>query len=82
MSVDFSIPLNGIFAAGRNLEQAEGRIAETNLQHTGSSADLLSLSDFAADLIEVDRTKSALKANLNVISTHQEISHEILDIFA
>ena len=82
MSVDLSIPLNGVLAGERNLEQAAGRIAGAHLPESDAPADMLSLTDFAAELIAVDQAKTAIKANLEVISTHQEITRDILDIFA
>jgi hypothetical protein len=82
MSIDYSIPLIGIQKAERSLEQAAVRIASANLPSPDPSADSLSLSDFAAELIAVDQAKTAIKANLQVISTHGEILQEILDLFA
>jgi hypothetical protein len=82
MAVDYSIPLIGIQRAERSLEQAAVRITTANLPFPDLSADSLSLSDFAAELIAVDQAKTAMKANFQVISTHGEILREVLDLFA
>jgi hypothetical protein len=82
MSYDFSISLNGIIAAGRDLEMAARRIAGSDLPAAGMSADYFSLTDFAAQLLEIDRAKTAFKANLQVISTQRELEREALDLFA
>jgi hypothetical protein len=69
MSGDYSISLNGIFAAERNLLQSARRIA------AGSMPD-------PADVISVKQAKTEVEANLHVISAQQELDHEILDLFA
>ena len=66
MSGDYSISLNGIFSAERNLLKSARRIA---------AAD-------PADIIAIDQAKTAVKANLQVISTQQELDREVLDLFA
>jgi hypothetical protein len=82
MFVDYSIPLNGILAAERNIEQSAHRIAAANLPLDGTAEDSLTLTDFAAELIAVERNKIAVKANLQVIETQQDIERECLDLFA
>jgi hypothetical protein len=69
MSGDYSISLNGMFAAERNLLQSARRIASANMPDP-------------ADMVAVDQAKIAVKANLQVISTQQEIDREALDLFA
>lgn len=69
MSGDCSISLNGIFAAERNLMQASRRIAAENLPDP-------------ADMIAIAQAKTEVKANLQVISTQQELDRESLDLFA
>ena len=69
MSGDYSISLNGVFAAEQNLFQAARRVAAGNLPDP-------------ADMIAVDQAKIAAKVNLQVISTQQEIDREALDLFA
>jgi hypothetical protein len=69
MSGDYSISLNGMFAAERNLLQSARRIASSNMPDP-------------ADVVAVDQAKIAAKANLHVISTQQEIDRETLDLFA
>ena len=69
MSGDYSISLNGIFAAERNLLQSARRIAAADLPDP-------------AEIVAIDEAKTAMKANLQVISTHQELDREVLDLFA
>ena len=69
--MDYSISLNGIFAAQRSLEQAAQRIATPS-----------PTTDYAAESINIDQAKIAEKANLRVISVQQELEGSILDIFA
>jgi hypothetical protein len=69
MSGDYSISLNGIFAAERNLLQSARRIAASELPDP-------------AEIVATDEAKTAVKANLQVISTQQELDREVLDLFA
>jgi hypothetical protein len=69
MSGDYSISLNGIFAAEQNLLQSARRIAAANPLDP-------------ADMIAVNQAKTATEANLQVISTQQELDREVLDLFA
>jgi hypothetical protein len=82
MSADYSISLNGILTAERNLSQAAQRIATVNLPSAGAPADSLSLTDLAAELVAVDRAKITAEANLRVLSTQQGLEREALDLFA
>jgi hypothetical protein len=82
MFVDYSIPLNGILAAVQDFNQAAGRIASANLRTSDGADDSVYISDFAEDLISIQRSKTACEANLKVISTQQELEHEVLDLFA
>ena len=82
MSGTYAIPLNGIQAAERSFAQAAHKIAVANLPSSGEPADYLSLSDLAAELIAVEVAKTAVKANLKVISMQQELEREALDLFA
>ena len=69
MSGDYSISLNGIFAAERNLLQSARRIAASELPDP-------------AEIVAIDEAKTAVKANLQVISAQQELDREALDLFA
>ena len=69
MSGDYSISLNGIFAAERNLLQSARRIAAADLPDP-------------AEIVAIDQAKTAVKANLQVISAQQELDREALDLFA
>ena len=82
MSVDYSISLNGILAAERNLDQAARHIASANLPAPGIPEDSFSLTDFAAELLAIDQAKIAEKANLRVLSTQRDLEREALDLFA
>ena len=68
MSGDYSISLNGIFAAERNLLQSARRIAAADLPDP-------------AEIVAIDQAKTAVKANLQVISAQQELDREALDLF-
>jgi hypothetical protein len=82
MFVDYSVPLDGILAAGRNIEQSAHRIAAANLPLEGDAEDSLTLTGFAAELIAVNRNKIAVKADLQIIETRQDLERESLDLFA
>jgi len=69
MSGDYSISLNGIFSAQQNLMQSARRIAKADFPDP-------------ADIVAIDQAKTAVKANLQVISTQQELDREALDLFA
>jgi hypothetical protein len=81
MSCDYSISLNGIVAAERNLEQAARRIAAPCVPAQEAPADLFSPSDLAAELLAADLAKTAVEANLQVISAQRELECESLDLF-
>ncbi|MBN1566467.1 MAG: hypothetical protein JXA73_01365 [Acidobacteria bacterium] len=68
MSGDYSISLNGIYAAERNLLQSARRI---------SAAD----QPDPADIIDINLARTEVKANLKAISAQQELDREILDLF-
>ncbi len=69
MSSDFSISLNGIYAAERDLAQSARRVAAPNLPDP-------------ADILAINQAKVEVKANLQVISAQQELDREALDLFA
>ena len=82
MSGNYAISLNGIQTAEWRLEQAARKIATANLSVQDEPSDYVTLTDFAAELIAVQMAETSIKANLQVISTQQELEHEILDLFA
>jgi hypothetical protein len=82
MSADYGISLNGIFAAECSLNQAAQRIAAANLPTPGESADTVFISDFAAELLAVNRAKTSVEANLKMISSRQSLDRETLNLFA
>ncbi len=69
MSGDYSISLNGIWAAERNLLQSARRIATPQMPDP-------------ADVVAVEQAKEAVEANLHVISAQQKLDREVLDLFA
>lgn len=79
--MDISVSLNGVHAAERHLEQAARKIAAANTSFP-ESADTLTLTDFAAELIAVEQARIAGTANLRVISAQTDLEHEALDLFA
>jgi|WetSurMetagenome_2_1015567.scaffolds.fasta_scaffold30449_2 hypothetical protein len=83
MAINLSIPLNGISAATQKLNQASHRIATMTLP---SSDDLpgksVSLSDVAADMVQINQAKFMVEANLKVISTQQELDRDAINLFA
>jgi hypothetical protein len=81
--MDLSISLNGIIAGEQNLNQAAQRIAKITLPSTGApQEDTFSLSDVASEFLAVTQAKTAIKANLKVVSSQQELDRNTLDIFA
>ncbi len=69
--MDYSICLNGLYSAYRNLEQTAQRISAPD-----------PTTDIAAELVAADQAKIAGEANLRVISAERELESAILDIFA
>jgi len=82
MSTDYSISLNGLQTAERNLNQAARQIAASGLPSPGASPDSLSLSDMAKELLAANQAKIAAEANLRVISTESELDREALNLYA
>jgi hypothetical protein len=83
MSMDFSVSLNGIFAAEQNLNQSAHRIATATLPSSGdANEDTFSLSDIAAEFIAMSEAKTAIKANLKFVSVQKELQRDTLDLFA
>ncbi len=68
MSGDYSISLNGIYAAERSLMQSARRIAAADLPDP-------------ADIVTIGRARVEVKANLSVISAQKELDREVLDLF-
>ena len=79
--MDYSISLNGILNADRNLNQAAHRIASANLQSADACEDRVTLSDLTAELLSASQAKTAGEANFRVISMQQELDREALDLF-
>jgi hypothetical protein len=79
--MDSSISLNGIHAAERHLEQAARTIAAANTPFP-ESADTFELTDFASELISVEQSKLAEKANLRALSMQTDLEHETVNLFA
>ncbi len=70
-AMDYSISLNGIFAAQRSLEQSARRIAAPQ-----------PATDFAEEFVAIDQARIAEKANLRVMSVERDLEGNLLDIFA
>ena len=81
MFVDYSIPLNGILKAESSFNRVAGQVAVANLPSAEDPADSFALTDLAAEIIEINRAKATIEANLQVVSTLQELEHEILELF-
>jgi hypothetical protein len=71
ISMDYSISLNGVFAAQQAMEQAARRVA------TPQPA-----TDYAEEMLAVNQAKIAHKANLRVLSAEMDLQEYILDLFA
>lgn len=67
--MNYSISLNGIYAAERDCSQTSRRIASGNFPEP-------------ADMVQVAEAKNRVEANLKVISTQQELDSESLDLLA
>ena len=69
--MDYSISLNGIFAAQRSLEQSARRIA------TPQPA-----TDFAEEAITLKQSKIAVEANHRALKVETDLESFFLDLFA
>ncbi|MDR0310833.1 MAG: hypothetical protein LBJ21_04530 [Acidobacteriota bacterium] len=84
MVPNFSIPLNGLQQAGWDLEKIANRIASQGQgarSEEGSGAAAVGL-DPAADMTMLAQVENTAKANLRVLSTHDDLSKSILNLFA
>jgi hypothetical protein len=83
MSINLSIPLNGISAATQKLNQASHRIATTMLPSFDDLPEKsVSLFNVAADMAQINQAKFMVEANLKVISTQQELDRDAINLFA
>ena len=94
MSCDYWLSLQGIHAARQNLEEAAHRIAVGNVSTqdikagdpktsaAGQSSDSIYLTDYARELLAVDRARIEYKAGLNALRTQMELDRDSLDLFA
>jgi len=77
---NFSIPLNGFQQAGWDLDKIAHRIASQggrSSEQTGAAAIGL---DPAADMALMAQVENVAKANLRVLSTHDEVAKNLLDV--
>ncbi len=79
--MDYTISLNGILNAERNLNQAAHRIASANLPSVDSCGDRVTLSDFAVELLSADQAQTTAEANLRALSMQQSLDHQSIDLF-
>ena len=69
--MDYSIPLNGISSACQYMQQTAQHFTKPD-----------PATDFAADLVSIRQAKTAVQANLKVVSIEQNLENSLLDIFA
>ena len=84
MVPNFSIPLNGLQQAGWELDKIAHRIASQNQgarSNEEKTAATLGL-DPAADMALMAQVENTAEANLRVLSTHDELAKDILNVFA
>ena len=84
MMLNSSIPLIGIQQATWDLEKIAQRIAsqgQTVRSNEENGAAALGL-DPAADMAMMAQVENTAKANMKVLSTHDELSKSMLDLFA
>jgi hypothetical protein len=92
MSCDYWLSIQEILAATRNLEEASYRITAGSVStrdikagkktSNGDLSDSIYLSDYARELLAVDRAKIEYKAGLNALRTQLELDRDALDLFA
>ena len=82
MPVEYSISLNGVLSAERDLNQAAHRTASADMPSADSCEDCVTISDLAAEILAANRAETAAEANLRVISTQQELDRQSLNLFA
>jgi len=82
MPVEYSISLNGVLSAERDLNQAALRIESADVPSADSCEDCVTISDLAAEILAANRAETAAEANLRVISMQQELDRQSLNLFA
>ena len=84
MVLNSSVPLIGLQQASWDLEKIAQRIAsqgQTGRSNEENGAAALGL-DPAANMAMMAQVENTAKANMRVISTHDELSKSMLDLFA
>ena len=84
MVPNFSIPLNGLQQAGWDLDRIAHRVAS---QNQGARSDEEEAApglgfDPARDMTMLAQVENTAEANMRVLSTHDELSKDMLDLFA
>jgi hypothetical protein len=82
MVPNFSIPLNGLQQAGWDLDKIANRIASQNQGSRSNEGNPAAVLDPAADMTMMAQVENTAKANLRVLSTHDDLSKNMLDLFA
>jgi hypothetical protein len=84
MVPNFSVPLNGLQQACWDLDKIAQRIAspKQGARTNEDSSTVAGLTDPAADMILLAQVENTAEANLRVLSTHDEIAKNMLDILA
>ena len=82
MVPNFSIPLNGIQQAGWELDKIAHRIASQNQGARSSEERAVGAAGFdpAADLVLMAQVENTAEANLRVLSTHDDLAKNMLDV--
>jgi len=82
MVPNFSIPLNGLQQAGWDLDKIAQRIAspKQGARSSEENAGAMAVPDPAADMVLMAQVENTAEANLRVLSTHDELAKNMLDI--
>ncbi len=92
MPVQLSLMLDGLQAAGRDLEKAARRIAAGNAEPAGTAGtaapDSVRISaqgadpptDYAVELVNVLRARTAFKADLRALSAALDVEESTVEI--
>ena len=82
MVPNFSVPLNGLQQATMDLDKIAQRIASpkqgarSNEENAGAAA----ITDPARDMVLMAQVENTAEANLRVLSTHDELAKNMLDV--
>ena len=83
MVPNFSIPLNGLQQAGWDLDKIAHRIASQGQEaRSNEEKGTPAVLDPAGDMVLLAQVENTAKASIRVLSAHDELAKDMLNLFA